>query len=462
MGTIATSFLTSLALLMHDKVLKGRPVRQDSLRRPFNDLLMARKRSEGIAQDTLGVTLLKESGLTLQTWRDKDTLNHGSQNTGMLINFPYMNGFMGLELVHDQWKKKGFTIIPNDDGTPESRINDMTGDELRRIKGLLGVELEQMYDRYDQQIDQKWHRAAATANDIDGLNGLFPINPYAGNFGTLARATTPILRHSVRTGATVTAGGTFEDTLEELWKETHQYCHAKGIPGGVTHILAGWDWIQGYRKFARNNGIQLNAPVGGIRKVDIGIVEFEYKGVPIIHDPTLDLMDSVAAAEQGLPYASGVTVSFSGGAGSGAAAVAYVTAGGALAGFGITNPGSGYTSAPTVTVSGTGTATATVYSASSGAGLVQVAADDDRIGQIAAVSVNAAGSGYTVPSVVSFSKRAYLINKDSWEFICQPKLDKKVSMPSDPITQRVSYIQIDGTYFLVNRAPRANAIHAIA
>lgn len=66
----------------------------------------------------------------------------------------------------------------------------------------------------------------------------------------------------------------------------------------------------------------------------------------------------------GSGYTSAPTVSFSGGGGSGAAATAYVGTGGAITAILVTNHGSGYTSAPTVSFSGGGgsgaTATATV------------------------------------------------------------------------------------------------------
>ena len=65
------------------------------------------------------------------------------------------------------------------------------------------------------------------------------------------------------------------------------------------------------------------------------------------------LVGLVASATKGSGYTSAPTVSFSGGAGSGAAATAIIS-GGQVTGFTITNPGSGYTSVPTVTLTGGG------------------------------------------------------------------------------------------------------------
>jgi hypothetical protein len=66
-----------------------------------------------------------------------------------------------------------------------------------------------------------------------------------------------------------------------------------------------------------------------------------------------DGIGSVAITNAGNGYVNVPTLAFSGGAGSGAAATAQVSAG-KIVGVTITNPGSGYTSAPTVTVTATG------------------------------------------------------------------------------------------------------------
>lgn len=80
----------------------------------------------------------------------------------------------------------------------------------------------------------------------------------------------------------------------------------------------------------------------------------------------------------------GPVVTFSGGGGTGAEAVAYATAAGVLTGIFVTNPGSGYTSDPTVSVSVGSGATFTVTRGYT----------DGQ--QIAAVGVSSGGTGYKV------------------------------------------------------------------
>lgn len=76
---------------------------------------------------------------------------------------------------------------------------------------------------------------------------------------------------------------------------------------------------------------------------------------------TAQILNSVVVTNPGSGYTSVPTVSFSGGGGTGAAATAVIQNGAVIA-INITNPGSGYTSAPSVSLSGGGFDTAATAS----------------------------------------------------------------------------------------------------
>jgi len=98
---------------------------------------------------------------------------------------------------------------------------------------------------------------------------------------------------------------------------------------------------------------------------------------------------SLSVTDGGSGYTSAPTVSFSGGGGSGAAATAVI--GGRVSSVSITNRGQEYTSAPTVSFSGGG-----------GSGAAATATLRDQ-GPILSISVTGAGSGYTATPTVSLS-----------------------------------------------------------
>lgn len=105
-------------------------------------------------------------------------------------------------------------------------------------------------------------------------------------------------------------------------------------------------------------------------------------------DSTTGGVAAVNVTAGGSAYTGDVHITFSGGGGTGAAAVVSVAQNGVIVAVTVTNPGSGYTSAPTV-----------AFVATAGSGATAVA--NVVRGQITAITVDSGGSGYTgAPEVV--------------------------------------------------------------
>lgn len=90
----------------------------------------------------------------------------------------------------------------------------------------------------------------------------------------------------------------------------------------------------------------------------------------------------------GVNYVGNVSIQFSGGGGTGAEAVVSAAAAGAIYGITVTNPGTGYTSAPTVTIVGSYTTVATA--------VATIAR-----GQVSSFTVAAGGTNYDAPPTVT-------------------------------------------------------------
>jgi uncharacterized repeat protein (TIGR01451 family) len=88
-----------------------------------------------------------------------------------------------------------------------------------------------------------------------------------------------------------------------------------------------------------------------------------------ITSPTTGTVHQVAIGDGGSGYAIAPGISFTGGGGSGAAAIATVT-GGVITAITVTNPGSGYTSLPNVVITANGSGSGAVAQAVLGTGIV--------------------------------------------------------------------------------------------
>lgn len=128
-----------------------------------------------------------------------------------------------------------------------------------------------------------------------------------------------------------------------------------------------------------------------------------YAGVPApASAPTLSLgsrsIGSVEVTAGGTGYTAYPTVTFTGGGGSGAAAVANVV-GGVVTEVIITNPGTGYTSNPTIAITGAGGSGATATAKRGFIYSTTMTARGDG-GKLASISVQSSGTGYlSAPAV---------------------------------------------------------------
>lgn len=482
MPTVAADHVASLAALMVEKRKdrKKKTPFADRQARPLTYWLMGLKQSTGISGDFVSKTIKYDADLTLSTWSGDTTLpDPESIHNHITIDFEYSNFFMAYKLVHDEYRKFGYTILPN--GTSQSvrgRVRHMSDTEYETLKKKLDEDLESKDDSWERKLDLALHLQGTTSDDLPGLNALMPI-ANTGLFGGHERARNPMLQHHVFAGevtealsgtkriqgaGTTGASGTLKRRLEDILRYLGSFAAGSGMKSGRWVIFAGTGAINKLKDEYERIGITWNRNAGGGGKVDLTLMDndLEIGGNPIIWDPTLDLMDSVATSEQGVGI-SGGTVSLTGGGGSGANAVVVVNASGVITDVIVTNSGSGFTSAPTVGVSNLGggsgaTFQAYVYSDSSGAGLVTVDAADKRIGKLAYVEVTGGGSGYTAGTPVSFTNRFYLLYEPAWEMLHQDGMDRHMSIPADQPRKRSTEVQCDATYFLTQCLPVVNGI----
>ncbi|MBV9083823.1 MAG: flagellar hook-basal body complex protein, partial [Acidobacteriaceae bacterium] len=143
--------------------------------------------------------------------------------------------------------------------------------------------------------------------------------------------------------------------------------------------------IQGWTSLSGN--VTTNAPIGNI-VIPTGTLE---PATPTANmslnmnlDATAPVFPSATVTTGGSGYTSAPTVTISGGGGSGATAVAQLS-GGVVTGITITNPGTGYTSVPTISFSGGGGAGASATLDPNYSSQLQVF---DALGQAHTLTVN--------------------------------------------------------------------------
>lgn len=452
------SMLTYKQRVTQAKVPKG-----DRKARPFLRFCESIKKSTGVSgEDGAKFGHIQFSpGLSASWIRDEDTIQAAQQVNHMLRwETGYARATMPVKIVHDEWLRKGYRIVPHDSGMPV-KITDAQYSKLK--EDLWDNVLEAATDDLDKIIDIAIHRQGGSSKEIGGLNMHLPI-VQQGLWSGHNRQDQPLVRHIVKK-ATVGAGGTLRKVLRQTFRELAQVKATCDLPAGEFFLMAGGDFIDAYIDECERQNVQYQADLSGVQKMDGVILDDAVRigRQNCFYNPTLDLMNTMATSELGVSI-SPVTATFSGGGATlQATGLVYVNAAGQIAAIVVTDPGAGYTSAPTVTLGNVGagagaTFQAKVYSANSGAGLIQVAADDNRIGRLATVTVLGGGTNYTVGDQPLFSKRLYILYKPSWNFEVIKGMDRELVKPADPARSRVSELQFDWGGYFYNTLPGANAV----
>jgi hypothetical protein len=231
--------------------------------------------------------------------------------------------------------------------------------------------------------------------------------------------------------------------------------------------LAGSGFMDGYHAEIERLGLSRNADISGIKKADVVVLDEALRigNLKPIWWPLLDKADTLFSSERGITAATNAVTFSGGGATRQATGFAIATAGGALSAIVITDPGAGYTSAPTVTVTGitlgTLTLTPRVYlAATASSTVVNVAADDSRIGTLVDVVFGGTNnsSGLTAGSVINFTNRAFFLWKPSLRYKIGNGVDRRIVVPADPARSRSTELQMETLSYFYNRLPSANAV----
>lgn len=461
---VASDILSRVFISAQKKYVKNKLAKANWASLPLLGLLESIKENEGISGDdgaiNDGMQLVPE--LTMQFIRGEDTImNPQIVNDSIRFESIYTHTVMPIKFIHDEWRQRGWEIVPHQPGDFMSRVKQMGEERLQRLSNdLMRYTMDGVNQAFSEKLEQAYFKQGASYKEPVGVNGQFPIVPIGSLYGH-NRANTPIMRH-LTVGGTIGASGTLVPNIRTMYRQLNENIVNSGIDGEWV-CLAGGGFMDGYHSEVERLGISRNADIGGVKKADVIILDEALRigSIKPTWWPLLDKADTLFSGERGIT-ASPNAVTFSGGGSPTrqATGFAMVSAGGAVTAIVVTDPGEGYTSAPTVSVAiGTGaTFQASVFSASSGTGLTQVAADDYRIGRLSGVAVTAGGSGYTAGSVISFTNRAFWFFKPAMRYKIGNGVDRRIVVPADPARTRSSELQMETLSYFYNRLPNAFAV----
>lgn len=417
---------------------------------------------DGAISDAVQLT----PSMASQWWSNLDTLN-GPQDVNNVQRFEttYTRVVTPIRIIHDEWLKRGINIQAHANGSLESRIAATAEETLNKIDDQVGRAIDTQREAHEVNLAIALYKQGASTKEPLGMNAQLTINPATAIYG-VDRAAVPAFQHYVK-GSTIGTSGTMLRDMEVMFRLLSVRTARSGL-SGMWYPFCGGDYMQAYLDECRRN-TQFQGQITGGDSVYNMVLNDEKarpNNVQLRHDPVLDLMDELAPSEKGVAQST-ATVTFSGGGATRqATGFVQVDASGVVTAIVITEPGAGYTSAPTVTLGAVGGGTgatfqAKIFSTSSGASFTTVAADDYRIGTLSTVSVTAGGTGYPIGSQPNFAKRCFWLFEPAVKYRSIKGLNRAITIPADPARNRLTELQLETGQYFYNRFLRSCAVHFI-
>lgn len=295
MPALSSAQLAHIQTAVYNKVdTKGKQFRLNSKRRPFLAWLMKLMEPTSLEGGSLTYKQQVESGLVETTWVGDDQIDASEPDILIDLTYGYFNFNIAIRILHDELRRLGYTILPNGTGQLDERAFSKS-EQLKLVKYLTKLVVEQR-DAYDRRLDLLLHRSGAQSNTVQpGIFGLLSLTPTVGNIGTKSRAAFPVLQNQVATGLTITAAGTLRSGLDRLWRQANIFGVDGGVPGELQVVFAGQAFIEGIKAWREANNWQVRTDPGTLAKLDIAIPDssIEYDGMPVVHNPTMDTLDSI-------------------------------------------------------------------------------------------------------------------------------------------------------------------------
>lgn len=295
MPALTSSQLAHIQQSVYNKVdTKAKQFRLNSKRRPLLAWLMKRMEPTSLEGGSLTYKQQVESALVETTWIGDDQIDASEPDILIDVTYGYFNFNIAIRILHDELRRLGYTILPNGTGQLDERAYSKD-EKLKLVKYLTKLVVEQR-DAYDRRLDLLLHRTGSQSSTVQpGMFGLISATPTTGNIGGKSRAAYPVLQNQVQTGLTVTAGGTLRSGLDRLWRQANLYGVDGGVPGEVDVVFAGQAFIEGIKAWREANNWQVRADAGALKSLDIAIPDssIEYDGLAVVHNPTMDTLDSI-------------------------------------------------------------------------------------------------------------------------------------------------------------------------
>jgi hypothetical protein len=279
--------LTDAGKVGIDYFLKNNPVDQIAVERPYYKALNGRKSSAPGAKQYIVEQLRKSYGSNFQWFNGSQVVTYNRRQSIEQAQYAWRSAHDGFALDEDRLIQNGISV--EDDG-PGGRASEA---EAIQLTNLLKESMEILRLGFQEKFSQALCLDGTQSSDaVTGLDALVSLTPTSGTVGGINRATASNVywRNYAQTGlTTTTTTGNILDYMEIAWRA----CVRNG--GRPTHIIAGDDFVDGFRNFMMKTFGRLDYEGASERTIEGGTKQLTFHGVGVDWMPEFDDLDSLYA-----------------------------------------------------------------------------------------------------------------------------------------------------------------------
>jgi len=264
---------------------KHEPIDQFTTQRPLAKWFIDRKEESIFGNGKFNESVRFTNASNYQNYTGDDQVSYNKKDTVRWAVYQHYEAHDGFSINETELANNG--ILLTDDKNAK-----MAGAEKIQLVHKLKENFTTLRDGFQENFDKELHLdGSANPNAVPGLDAIVSLTPNTGTVGGINAATFDWWRNFARLNIATSGIGDLIDAMEKLFRE----CTAYGKLGNPDFIVVGsemYDAIQADSLKVLGRQINLGQSSTGGVTVDPSTKALAFKGVPIVWDPTFDVLDA--------------------------------------------------------------------------------------------------------------------------------------------------------------------------
>lgn len=271
--------IASGAFMALETINRADPIDQISTNKPFTEWLFRNKVESNFTGGTYREQVYVDHGQNYQNYWGADQVTYNDRNPVRLTRFnPYA--------AHDGFWITEHDLAANGIILTDEREAVASNVEKEQLVNMLTVKHQALKAGFQEEFDIEMHLdGSANPKAAPALDHIISTTPATGTVGGIDAVSATYWRNNVNLG--IAAADLIEE-MEQSWRDCTLY-------GGSAPdaIFAGSIAMDTYREQAGNTiNRQIIVNEKGGTGLDASVSGLYFKGVPIVWDPSLDLLDA--------------------------------------------------------------------------------------------------------------------------------------------------------------------------